>query len=447
MFAVKPKWVVIGLTGLVWFIVPGWAVAQDDWRDRLEVSSILEFSLAVETDRGAVQKSETVYTPELKFDVTDILQLTAIVRIRGDASDKLEPDQPGENTRDAMTRRLFVGGDLDVELREFYADIDMDKVFLRLGKQQIVWGEADGLKVLDVLNPQSFREFILPEFEDSRIPLWTANAEISIGEESTVQLVWIPDQTYNDIPDQHATYAFTSPKLVPQAPAGVPVTIQDTNRPKRFFADSDLGVRASTFVKGWELSFSYFYHYFDTPVLRRSLGSSSINITPEYERTHLVGTTFNNAFGDWVLRGEIGYSTDRFFLSQDPADNDGVVASGEFSYVLGMDYQGITDTFISAQFFQTVITDYEHGIIQDCIENSFTFLFERKFLNETLIAELLAIHNINDGDGVIQTELSYQIRSNIDLKLGIDMFYGSREGLFGQFANKDRVTFGIVIGF
>jgi len=44
---------------------------------------------------------------------------------------------------------------------------------LRLGKQQIVWGETDGLKLLDVMNPQNFREFILDEFEDSRLPLWS----------------------------------------------------------------------------------------------------------------------------------------------------------------------------------------------------------------------------------------------------------------------------------
>jgi len=195
------------------------------------------------------------------------------------------------------------------------------------------------------------------------------------------------------------------------------------------------------------LSVNYFYHYFDRPALRQNVTPTGVDLTPVYERTHLLGTTFNNAFGDWVLRGEIGYSTDRFYLAEKLPNSDGVVESGEFSYVLGVDYQGFTDTFISAQFFQTVITDHKNEITQDKIENSATFLIERKFLNETLTAELLLIHSFSDTDGALQAEMSYQIRSNIDLKLGIDMFYGSRDGLFGQFDNKDRVTFGIEIGF
>ena len=61
-----------------------------------------------------------------------------------------------------------------------------------LGRQQNVWGKADGLKVLDLVNPQDFRELILDDFDDSRIPLWAVNAEIPVAE-VVVPLVWIPE--------------------------------------------------------------------------------------------------------------------------------------------------------------------------------------------------------------------------------------------------------------
>jgi len=63
---------------------------------------------------------------------------------------------------------------------------------LVLGRQQNVWGKADGLKVLDLVNPQDFRELILDDFDDSRIPLWAVNAEIPVAE-VVVPLVWIPE--------------------------------------------------------------------------------------------------------------------------------------------------------------------------------------------------------------------------------------------------------------
>ena len=42
-------------------------------------------------------------------------------------------------------------------LRELYLDTKIGGVDLRLGKQQVVWGTADGIKLLDIINPTDFR--------------------------------------------------------------------------------------------------------------------------------------------------------------------------------------------------------------------------------------------------------------------------------------------------
>lgn len=415
--------------------------------EEAEFTALLEtrFGWAIEEDE--LQFGEAVFTPEVNMPLGESLQLTGILRFRGDTEDRLEPGRPSEENRDPISERAFVGDDVDIELRELYLDIDMDEAFLRLGKQQVVWGEADGLKVLDVVNPQSFREFILPEFQDSRIPLWTVNAEIPVGEDSLLQVLWIPDQTYNDIPDDDAAFAFTSPRLVPAQPPGVTLLSEELNRPNSFVEDSDAGFRLSTFYEGWELSLNYLFHYSDTPVTRREAAPGGVNVIQDYERTHLIGGTFNTAFEDWVVRGEVGYSTDRFFLTEDAADSDGVIESGEFSYVLGLDYQGITDTFLSAQFFQTYLPDHESGVVQDELETSVTFLAERTFENETIKLSILVIQGLNEGDGVVQAELDYQLYSNVNLTVGADFFYGDEDGLFGQFDDNDRVTFGVTVGF
>ncbi len=43
-------------------------------------------------------------------------------------------------------------------------EADWGKSYFTFGKQQVVWDKADVLKVLDVVNPQSFRELILEDF-------------------------------------------------------------------------------------------------------------------------------------------------------------------------------------------------------------------------------------------------------------------------------------------
>ncbi len=426
------------------FAISGVTLAKAE--SNIEFTGLFESTLAVGTATSGVQSADTILTVEMGVDLSQKTRLTIIGRIRSDFADNLEPGKPSQHNRSNWSKRLLLGDHIDAELREAYVDMEIGSTFLRLGKQQVVWGQADGLKVLDVLNPQSFREFVLADFEDSRIPLWTLNAEIPIGN-AFLQLLWIPDRTYDDIPAAGATYAFTSPLIVPQAPANVPVTLLPPERPDHFFKDSDVAMKLAAFVGGWDLSFNYAFHYVDKPVIRRELTANGIIVLPTYERTHLVGGTFSNVFGEFTLRGEVGYSTDMYFLSDDPLDDDGVVRSGELSYVLGLDFQGWRDWFISVQVFQSIVTNPVPGMVRDKVDTSMTLLLRRDFMNEVLTAEVLWIQSINHGDGLVQMSLEYELRSNVRLKLGADIFYGSSQGLFGQFDHNDRVTMAVEIGF
>ena len=104
-------------------------------------------------------------------------ELTAIARIRLDTVDDLNPTgSVPAGSYSSLGGPLLSGKNGQFGLREFYWQYGDDAADWKIGKQQVVWGEADGLKLLDVINPQNFREFILDDFDDSRIPLWMINA-------------------------------------------------------------------------------------------------------------------------------------------------------------------------------------------------------------------------------------------------------------------------------
>ena len=414
--------------------------------ETVDFSGILETHTALTFDNAQLQTNMVTFTPEFGVDVSPSTRFTLVGRFNVDFEDRLEPGQPPARNRALASERLFIGNEVNAEIREAYVDTEIGATFLRLGKQQIVWGQADGLKLLDVLNPQTFREFVLPEFDDSRIALWSVNAEIPINE-LVLQLVWIPDTTYDDIPEQGSAFAFTSQLVVPQAPEGVPVDFLELNKPSDAFSDGDYGVKISGFIGGWDLTLNYAYHYFDRPVLRRFVAEDSITVSQEYERTHLMGGTFSNVFGDFTLRGELGYSTNRFFLTQALDDVDGVVRSNEAAYVIGLDYSGLTDWFFSAQLFQSYLTSHQPGMARGSVDSSMTFLARRNFMNDALVAEILLIQSLSEGDGLVQAAAIYEWRSNVRFKLGLDIFYGEEEGLFGQFGDADRVTAGIEFAF
>ena len=417
------------------------------WTDKMTLSGTLETEWAGTTDDGSSQKLETILQTELNASLTDSSSLTGIFRIRGDTKDILEPGIHDQDNRSTASGSWHLANDLDAEIRELYIDSYFNDAFLRVGKQQVVWGQADGLKVLDVVNPQSYREFILDDFDNSRIPLWALNAELPIGVKSLVQLIWIPDTTYNDIPETGSAFAYSSPRIVPQPMSGFSTVTQDSNKPDNLVSDSDFGARVSTFAGGWDITLNYLYHYNDDPVFYRQISGTQVTITPEYERTHLVGGTLNNVFGDYIFRSEVGYSTNSYHVNNDATDADGIEETGEASYVLGLDYSGITDVFLSAQFFQSVLTEDHPGVSRDQVENTITLLAERIFANETWKAEILLIRSLNDGDGMVRPKIFHEFSSNINIWLGADVFHGDSDGFYGQFGYQDRVTVGFEWGF
>ena len=78
-------------------------------------------------------------------------------------------------------------------VRECYLDLYTGPFDIRLGKQQIVWGETDAFKILDIINPQDIRHFNQDLWEDSRITLWGAKIDYNTTLNSALQLVVLPD--------------------------------------------------------------------------------------------------------------------------------------------------------------------------------------------------------------------------------------------------------------
>ncbi len=416
----------------------------------IETDFSLEEELMIGTDKLHAQKIETLLHPEIEATLPFDIDFTAIGQFRYDAIDKIDHGTLSQSEISPASRRAVIGDRIDFELRELYFEKNINNVYLKLGKQQIVWGNSDGLKVLDVVNPQDFREFIHDEWEDSRIPLWTLNAEIPISE-WLMQLLWIPDRTYHKLPEQNSSFSFTSPMIMPEPPTNVLVNLNSVERSKRFLADSDMGVRFSRFWNGWDLTFNYLYHHDDIPVpfskVTIKRGKPLVTVSPEYKRTQLIGGTFSNAFGSLVVRGEAGYSFNKYFVVDDRNNRDGVVEADEFSYVLGFDWSGFSNTILSFQLFQGIVTHTPAGLIRDQVETRASIYMSRDFFNNVLHTELIWLQNLNRDDGFFRPRMSYELKDDVVLKLGYDLFYGTSKGIFGQFDTNDRFTLGFEMGF
>ena len=396
------------------------------------------------------QNFQLTLEPEFILRFDNRVKLTVLSRLRSISLDALSPEKVTDNVYSPASKPLYIGNTSEFELREFYLEIPSDNYYFTLGKQQVVWGKADGLKVLDIVNPQSYREFILEDFDDSRIPQWMANIETNVGEWDA-QFLWVPDQSYHVLAIDDALYAPTSPLLLPSPPPGVSVDVQPIDRPGRTLMDSDIGLRLSRFWKGWDLSLNYLYQYdnFALPYQRRSINANGqhVEVEPQYRRTHVLGGSFSNAFDDWVLRGELAYFSDRYFLAEGFTDSDGITKGAEVSYVLGLDWAGLENTLISGQLFQSVALNRESATLRDKTDSTLSLLANHTLMNETMELRVIWLANTNIGDGLVRLRVSYEWQDNLKTWVSSDTFYGSEEGIFGQFSANDRLSFGIEMGF
>ncbi|MFT5709717.1 MAG: hypothetical protein ACI8QT_000404 [Halioglobus sp.] len=423
------------------------AVSSHPMQAAVEISGTWEHEWAVSTRQLDSDKFESLFKPRMDLELDETWRLTAIGRIRLDALDHTGPSATKPDNYSAINGPWYNNAHAEIGLREFYLDADIGGNYWRLGKQQVVWGEADGMKLLDVVNPQSYREFILDDFDDSRIPLWMLNVEIPVLAEGSLQLLWIPDTTYHELAEAGTTWEITSSALVPQAPPGVEVQLLQAELPGDWWQDSEIGIRYGAFVAGWDFSVNYLYHYQDFAVLyTHAQANGSVVVAPEYERNHLLGGALSNVFGDFTLRAELAYNSDTFHVSRDIIGG-GIAETEEFASVLGLDWQGLDDTFISAQWFQSHLLSYQKATVREQTEHRLSLLYKREFFNQTWEFETQGLYSLNHQDSSLQLKLKYLIQSNLELWVGADLFHGDSDQVFGQFDKKDRMLFGLKLGF
>jgi len=120
------------------------------------------FTTATPINGGDNFKSEVGFRLYIDGDITD--NSTFHVELQGQSAQST--DYSGSSS---FTQRD--------PIREIYTDISGGDFEVRLGKQQIVWGTADGMKLLDIVNPTDYAEMAQNQMEDARVPVWALNLE------------------------------------------------------------------------------------------------------------------------------------------------------------------------------------------------------------------------------------------------------------------------------
>ena len=213
------------------------------------------------------------------------------------------------STRDQALHRNDSSGAL-YPFRELYLDAIVGGWWLRLGKQQIVWGKTDFFRMQDIVNPMEFgQHFFFDPFEDIRIPQWAASLQYKAGDlgvfkESAITVVWNFDQFEpvglgstsqawaHPFSKEIGTFALFNTYFSPEpcvseatnsgpdanvcSPGdgrlpsgfGVPLGLSEFEMPDHNLDDTEIGGRFEFKLGEIRFALSHYYHWGDSPVFK-----------------------------------------------------------------------------------------------------------------------------------------------------------------------------------
>ncbi len=333
---------------------------------------------------------------------------------------------------------------LSFNLREIYADMYFKNFDLRVGKQQIVWGKADGVFITDIVSPLNLTEFLLPDFDEIRIGVVSAKMDYYIGN-STIEAIWIPQFTPTKTPAPNSIWY-----IKPEFPA--PATFdwsKDKINPSLENSEFFLKYSAMTSKIDFDLMGGYTWddnptmhvqkHFaIDTTTMPPQPMLTGLTITPEHHRLTVGGASFSTEIKGIILRGEAAYYDGKYFQTTDPKAQDGIVKKNYLHYVVGLDFS-IGDLKLSTQFIQQYILDYNDMIYDDEMINTATFLARYDLFRETLHLELFSYIGLTNEDALIRPKITYDFDDGFSILLGANIFVGDENGMFGRYQDNSMV--------
>jgi len=245
----------------------------------------------------------------------------------------------------ALRGWVELGDDIDPEgeldLRALSVSRADDHTDVRIGFQQIAWGETFGFPVADLVNPRDLRDPYFFEMDWIRRSTLTANVQVFFGD-LRLQAVATPIPRHNELPERGSSF-----DPFPETLDAVPLAARRDFPIDRWGQDGEYGGRASyLFEFGLDVALLYLYHWNRTPVFEIGLDDGTLSLIPIHERIHSAGLTFSQAFEDWVLRGDTVVHLDKPWIDERLGPSDRIT---HVQSVLGADVTTVTDWTLGGQ--------------------------------------------------------------------------------------------------
>jgi len=330
--------------------------------------------------------------------------------------------------RDEFTDAVLDNYEKELEFRETYIlGSPFHSLDIKAGRQIVVWGKSDNIRVTDVLNPLDMREPGLTDIEDLRLPVTMTRLDYYAGDWNVTGIA-IHEIRFNKSPEYGSDFY---PVTASPLPEDIPPDSMD---------NIEFAIAISGIFSGWDIAFYWADIYNDAP--HRELIASGP--PPQYEMKHarlaMIGTAFNAAVGNWLLKAELARFDGLKFYN---AAGNTYSRTDVFA---GIEYSGFKDTTISVEAVNRHINNFSDALKEapdEANENEYQSVVRltRNFLNETLTITLLASTFGETGqDGAFQRFTGeYDVTDSVKVTGGAVFYQSGDLARFRNIGDNDRL--------
>lgn len=351
------------------------------------------------------------------------------------------------NGRENYTQDLLDSYESFINLKEAYIQGSLSQnVDLKFGRQIVIWGKSDSIRITDIINPLDSREPGMVDIEDLRLTELMTRLDYYFGD-------WGLSTIIIHEPRLEIEPAFGS-DYRPSDIFGAPIpyaNFPDRNEPNWSVDNTQYAMSLDGHFTGWDLSF-YAAKVFDNRFNIELVNNTAIRT---YDMINMVGVAANVVSGSWLFKAETAFINDINYRSTS--------RKNRLDTLIGFDYTGIKDTVISLELADRHIFNYEEKMMTMTLQEAATLNTFSDFVREDSLQLALRTSYSFDHDNATVTYLisfaggngagdnfdggfqrlwmDYKYNDTISLSAGVVDYIGGNSLLpfFRAVENNDRV--------
>ncbi len=303
-----------------------------------------------------------------------------------------------------------------------------EKLDVKLGRQIIVWGKSDNIRITDIINPLDSREPGMTDIEDLRLPVLTSRFDYYPGGAWNLSALIVHESR---TPKEAAQGSDFLPLNV--FPFAEGFVFPEDETPEQSLDNTQYGLALNGVFQGWDLSL------YAADVLDNRWHFEENNSVRRYGRIQMLGAAANFTAGSWLFKTELAALNG---LQYNTTQNK----KSRWDFLMGTEYMGFKETSISLEIANRHINNYEAQMINpaDFVnENELQTALRvtRSFNHDTIdVMWLISLFgSVGDDGGFQRLWANYDISDGLMASVGVVDYIGGDNPIMEALSDNDRL--------